>query len=132
MRMDRDKGWNPYLAGSLAGLLLVASTWISGKFAGASTTYVRSIGMIEQLFAPERVKLTEYFVKDAPIVDWQWMFVVGIAVGSFIPALTSGSFKWQALPDMWVSRFGSSRPKRAVVAFLGGTVAMFGARLADG
>jgi uncharacterized membrane protein YedE/YeeE len=33
---------------------------------------------------------------------------------------------------MWGERFGSSVPKRAIVAFLGGIVAIFGARLADG
>ncbi len=132
MRMDAEKAWNPYLAGSLAGLLLVLSVWISGKFAGASTTYVRSIGMIEQLFASERVKSMEYFVKEAPIIDWQWMFVVGILIGSLISSLSSGSFRWKALPDMWEYRFGPSRVKRGIVAFLGGAVAMFGARLADG
>ncbi len=116
MGMDTDKGWNPYLAGSLAGLLLVLSTWVSGKFAGASTTYVRSIGMIEQLFSPERVKSMDYFVKEAPIIDWQWMFVIGIVMGSFISSVASGSFGWKALPDMWdivlgqaVQKGGSSR-----------------------
>jgi uncharacterized protein len=34
---------------------------------------------------------------------------------------------------MWVARFGErSGLRRAVTAFIGGTVAMFGARLADG
>jgi len=60
------------------------------------------------------------------------MFVLGIFFGSLIASTTSGSFLWKALPDMWEERFGPSRVKRGVVAFLGGTVAMFGARLADG
>jgi uncharacterized protein len=132
MRRNTDKFWNPYLAGSLTGLLLILSTWISGKFIGASTTYVRSIGMIEQVFAPHRVKSMEYFAKEAPIIDWQWMFVVGILAGSFISAATSGSFQWKALPDMWEARFGASRARRGIAAFLGGAVAMFGARLTDG
>jgi hypothetical protein len=132
MKVDRDKGWNPYLAGSLTGVLLVLSTWVSGKFAGASTTYVRAIGMIEQFFASERVKSMEYFVKEAPIIDWQWMFVIGIVAGSFVSSAASGSFRWKALPDMWEERFGPSRMKRGLVAFFGGAVAMFGARLADG
>ena len=33
---------------------------------------------------------------------------------------------------MWRERFGSSAAKRAVVAFLGGLIALFGARLAGG
>ncbi len=129
---ELDKGWNPYLAGGLAGLLLTASTWITGKYIGASTTYTKSAGMIESLFSSEHVKSLEYFVKEAPVVDWQWMFVLGIALGSLISALQSGSFRWKALPDSWELRFGPSRARRAAAAFFGGAIAMFGARLADG
>lgn len=131
MTREYDKGWSPYVAGGLTGLLLVASVWITGKFAGASTTYVRSAGMIESLFS-DRVKSVEYLVKEAPVIDWQWMFVVGIILGSFISAATSGTFRWTALPESWERRFGPSRTRRAMVALLGGTIAMFGARLADG
>ncbi len=61
------------------------------------------------------------------------MFVVGIFLGSMISALTSRSFKWQAVPEMWAERFGPrSTGKRALYAFVGGVIAMFGARLADG
>ena len=50
-----------------------------------------------------------------------------------IPALTSGSSMLQAVPDMWAARFGEkSTTRRAMTAFTGGIVAMFGARLADG
>lgn len=128
-----DGGWNPYLAGALSGLVSVASVAVAGHFLGASTTFVRAAGMLEKLVAPERVAQMEYFIKTAPKVDWQWMFVVGIFIGALIAATTSGSFRWQALPDMWQQRFGpDSRGKRALFAFFGGTVAMYGARLADG
>ena len=130
-RMEKGQ-WNPYVAGALSGLVIVGSVWLTGKYAGASTTFVRGAGMIEQLFSPERIAQMEYFLKEKPIVDWQWMFVVGILVGSFIAALSSGGVKLQAVPDMWQARFGPSVLKRGVVAFVGGTVAMYGARLADG
>ncbi len=124
--------WNPYLAGALAGLLIVASVWIAGKYVGASTTFVRGAGMIEQLFNPEHVQALEYFAKEKPIIEWQWMFVVGIFAGSLISALTSGSFRLQAVPDSWRERFGPSIGKRGLTAFFGGVVAMYGARLAGG
>lgn len=133
MARQMEKGqWNPYVAGALSGLVIVGSVWLTGKYAGASTTFVRGAGMIEQLFSPERIAQMEYFLKEKPIVDWQWMFVVGILVGSFIAALSSGSFTLQAVPDMWRARFGPSALKRGLAAFVGGTVAMYGARLADG
>ena len=124
--------WSPYMAGALSGLVILFSVWIAGKYFGASTTFVRSAGMIEKVFSAERIGKMEYFVKEVPKIDWQWMFVVGILIGSFIASRTSGSFQWKALPDMWERRFGPSRTKRGLAAFIGGLIAMFGARLADG
>jgi len=132
MRRD-DGGWNPYLAGALSGVVGILSVWLAGKYFGASTSFVRTAGLIEQLFGPERVAQMDYFIKTAPEIDWQWMFVVGIFLGALISAVTSGSFRLQAVPDMWAERFGAgSTVSRALVAFAGGVVAMFGARLADG
>jgi len=132
MKVKSNGGWSPYVAGALSGVVLILSVWITGKFFGASTTFVRSAGMVEKLFSAERVAAMEYFVKELPQIDWQWMFVIGIFLGSLISAVTSGSFRLQAVPDMWERRFGPSRAKRAVIAFIGAAVAMFGARLADG
>ncbi|MBP1746786.1 MAG: protein of unknown function YeeE/YedE [Deltaproteobacteria bacterium] len=126
------KGWNPYLAGALAGLLLVFSVWFTGKYIGASTTFVRAAGYVEQAFNPERVAALEYFKKELPKIDWQFLFVIGIFFGSLIASTTSKSFRVQAVPIMWESRFGPSKLKRGIVAFIGGAIAMFGARLADG
>lgn len=130
--MAQDKGWNPYLAGGLSGVVSIFSVWIAGKYLGASTTFVRTSGMIEKIFDPGRVAKLEYFIRELPIIDWQWMMVLGIMIGSFIAAATSGSFRPQALPDMWRQRFGSGVGPRAIAAFAGGIIAMFGARLADG
>lgn len=128
----RGKPWNPYVAGALAGLLLVLSVWITGKYFGASTTFVRAAGMAEQVVAAERVAAMPYFKKEKPQVDWQWLFVVGIALGSCAASLGSGTFRIQAVPGRFAARFGPSTGRRFGVAFLGGAVAMFGARLADG
>jgi len=130
--MMEDKGWSPYLAGVLSGMVFILSVWFAGKVVGASTSFLRSAGMIEKRFNAERVARMDYFVKKVPKIDWQWMFVAGIFIGSLIASTTGGSFRWKALPDMWQARFGPSRIKRGLVAFTGGLVAMFGARLAGG
>jgi uncharacterized protein len=130
---QNDGGWSPYLAGALSGVVGVLSVWFAGQYFGASTSFVRTAGLIEQMFGPERVAQMDYFIKVAPKIDWQWMFMVGIFLGALISAVTSGSFKLQAVPDMWAERFGqNSTARRALYAFTGGAVAMFGARLADG
>ena len=128
----KENYWSPYIAGACAGLVPVLSVWFTGKYFGASTSFVRSAGLIEKIFSAERVSQMDYFVKTAPKIDWQWMFVVGIFIGSLAASRFSGTFKLQAVPDMWHDRFGSGVTGRAIVAFLGGLVAMFGARLADG
>ncbi len=133
MKQQDNGAWSPYLAGALSGLVGIFSVWFAGQYFGASTSFVRTAGLIEQLFGSERVAQMDYFIKIAPRIDWQWMFVVGIFLGAMISAVTSSSFKLQAVPDMWASRFGEkSTVRRAITAFAGGVVAMFGARLADG
>ena len=132
MGQEEKKGWNPYIAGALTGLLLIFSVWFTGKYVGASTTFVRSAGYIERVFNAERVAQMEYFKKEAPKIDWQFLFVIGIFIGALVSSTTSQSFRWQAVPSRWQERFGQAVPKRAVAAVIGGAVAMFGARLADG
>ena len=132
MAKKDEKAWSPYTAGTLSGLLLILSVWVTGQYFGASTSFVRSAGMIEKIFNAERVAQMDYFLKEVPKVDWQWMFVVGILIGSLIASTISGTFRWKDVPDMWEARFGPGRAKRAGAAFAGGLIAMFGARLADG
>ena len=132
MNLLTKKRWNPYFAGALSGCVSIFSVWVAGKFLGASTTFARSAGLIEKFFASEHVAQLDYFIKYTPKIDWQWMFVLGIFLGALFSALISGDFKFQKVPGMWESQFGSNVPKRAVVAFFGGLVALFGARLAGG
>ena len=127
-----EGGWSPYIAGGLSGLVIILSVLWTGQFFGASTSFVRSAAMLEQIVGPERVKQLEYFIRYLPRFDWQLLFVVGIFLGSLLSALTSDSFKWQGVPDMWAERFGTNPALRGIVAFVGGIVAMFGARLAGG
>lgn len=134
----KDQGWSPYLAGSLLGFLAIASAYATtallGKtsFLGASTTFVRAAGYIERIFAPLYVASNVYFTKEKIAVDWQFMLIIGIFIGALIASLTDRSFRLEGVPPIWKDRFGSSVWKRAIGAFLGGIVAMFGARLADG
>ncbi len=132
MTKYHDGGWNPYLAGALVGLLAIASVGFTGQFLGASTTFVRAAGAIEQVILPDRVANNEYYQSTAPRFDWQGMVLVGILIGAAIGAWQDRSFKREAVPPMWADRFGPNTWKRGGVAFVGGIFAMFGARLADG
>jgi uncharacterized membrane protein YedE/YeeE len=130
--------WRPYLAGALVGVLAIASVLVSTKlldkpkYLGASTSFVRSAGLAEQTVASEHVKGNEYYQSKKVRVDWQMMVVLGILVGAFAASRLDGSFRAESVPPIWKERFGPSVGIRAVGAFVGGVVAMFGARLAGG
>ena len=134
----KKDGWSPYLAGALVGILAIASAWLTtvylGKtsYLGASTTFVRAAGLVEEGLAPERTAENAYFSKTKIKVDWQYMLVLCILPGALIASLSDRSFKLEAVPPLWQRYFGPSVAKRALAAFCGGIVAMIGARLADG
>jgi uncharacterized membrane protein YedE/YeeE len=132
MSTERKKPMNPYLGGALAGVLSIASVGLAGKYFGASTTFVRATAFLERLFSPERIAQMPYFLKDGPKLDWQGMFVIGIFLGALVSAVATGTFRFQVVPRTWNVRFGPAWGKRAIAAFIGGAIAMFGARLADG
>ena len=133
----RKQVWNPYLAGALAGVLLVLSVLVGGHFLGASTTFARGASVIEKALGIDPSQF-EYFTtqkgKYGPgsLPNWQLLFVVGIIIGAFISSKLSGEFKIQTVPDMWRERFGSNSVKRGIVAFIGGAIGLVGARLAGG
>lgn len=133
-----DGGWNPYLAGALVGILAIASvfatTQLLGKtsYLGASTSFVRAAGLFERTISSDHVASNEYYTKTKVRVDWQFMLVVGIVLGALISSTTDKSFRLESVPPIWEKRFGPSIGKRATGAFVGGVIAMVGARLADG
>ncbi len=127
----KKQDWSPYVGGIIVGLL----SWfafLTVKPLGASTTFVRTAGMIEKLFAPEHVNNLPYFIAKVPKIDWQWMLVLGVLIGSYVSAKLSRRYQLRFIPPMWEEHFGPSRAKRWAVAFLGGIILMFGARMAGG
>ena len=118
----------------MATASVLVSTQILGKakYLGASTSFVRFAGLVEQVVAPDHVLGNAYFQAKKVKVDWQLMLLLGILIGSFIASRVDGSFKSESLPPIWKDRFGDKVSVRALGAFLGGIVAMFGARMAGG
>jgi hypothetical protein len=132
MAVRDESGWNPYVAGALTGILIVLSAYFTGNYFGASSSFVRTAGLIEQVFGPEHVARTSYFTRFVPRIDWQWLFLAGICLGAFLSSLLSRDFAWRGVPGMWEARFGPSAPLRAAAAFAGGFVMLIGARIAGG
>lgn len=124
--------WSPYAAGIGIGILSWLSFLISRKPIACSTSFAKTSGMIEKLFLGKKVAQKPYYRKIGLGVDWQWMLVVGIIIGSLISALLSGDFRWQWVPSLWAAAFGDNVFLRVIVALVGGICIGFGARWADG
>jgi len=125
--------WSPYVVGIGIGLLSWLSFLISGKPIATSTTFARTGGMIEEAITEEGTKRRPYYKKIKLKINWQWMLVVGVVIGSFLSAIISGDFQvgvW--VPSLWASTFGDSALLRVLVAVAGGIILGFGARFAGG
>jgi uncharacterized protein len=124
--------WSPYVVGVGIGILSWFSFYVSDKPIACSTTFAKASGMIERRFRGERAAQKPYYKKIGLAIDWQWMLVTGIVIGSFLSAQLSGDFHLQGVPDLWASSFGNSFLIRNVGAVIGGIFLGFGARWADG
>ena len=118
----------------MAVVSALATTWLLGRtnYLGTSTSFVRAAGFIERLFSPEAVYESTLYSAIGVRIDWQFMLVIGIAIGSFASSILSRTFKVEFVPPIWRERFGDSIMKRGIFAFIGGVIAIYGARLADG
>jgi uncharacterized membrane protein YedE/YeeE len=124
--------WSPYLVGAGIGVLSWLTLYFSDKTIGASSFYAQLAGFLGKLIAPRHTASLTYFKDTPPRVSWGFVFVAAIIVGGAVAALTGGEFVNEWLSPMWVARFGDSVALRAAVAFSGGMLMAFGARLAGG
>lgn len=124
--------WSPYVVGAGIGILSWFTMLISKKPLGCSTTFARTAGMLEKVFKGKQVEEKPYYQKVQPKVDWQFMLVIGIIIGSFISAMLSNDFSWEWVPGIWAATFGTNVLLRLGAAVLGGILLGFGARWADG
>lgn len=127
-----DIRWSPYIVGCAIGVLSWFTLLVSRHTLGCSTSFARSAGMIERLFRGRKVEQKAYYREYQPVVDWQWMLVIGMIIGAFIAAKTSGDFALRWVPDAWASVHGGNIPVRLFAALAGGVCLGFGSRWADG
>jgi hypothetical protein len=128
----RLRSWSPYVVGALIGVLSWFTFATADKALGVSTTFVRAAGLAEQAIVPTHVQENAYFMSKGVKVDWQMMLVIGIVAGTFLSAWLSKGLRIERVPELWKARFGESVWLRYAMAFLGGVILIFGARLAGG
>jgi len=124
--------WSPYAVGAGIGVLSWFTFLISNKPIGCSTAFARTSGMIEKIFRGDKVELKPYYQEFKPVVDWEWMLVLGVIIGAFVSSMISGDFDPRWVPSRWAAAFGPSASVRFFVALAGGIFLGFGARWAGG
>lgn len=124
--------WSPYLVGTLIGLLSMATFYFSSKPLSVSTAYARLAGLFGNLISKGHTGNLKFYQDTKPKIEWGVMLVVGMLMGAFLAAASGGEFAGAWVPALWEQRFGPDVALRLGVAFGGGAILAFGARLAGG
>jgi uncharacterized membrane protein YedE/YeeE len=137
------------IGGLLLGLVFFAAVLLV-KPIGVSTQFVILDGVIANAFNPDLISQTDdgfastnaylnksggkYAKSVVNPLNYSFVFVLAMAVGGFLSMRARGGLDKveKTVPALWRANFGDSPVKRYAVAFLGGFVVLYGARLAGG
>lgn len=143
-----------WLRGGIAlAIAFLAAVWII-KPIGVSTQFVIADGVVWDLFSPDLVvedpaiksgfnSSNEYLAKSggkyaksvANPVNYSFVFVIAMIFGAWLSRMTRGPQPERAdrvAPRVWRDRFGHRPVARYALAFIGGFLVLYGARLAGG
>ncbi len=93
------KYMNPYLAGVLLGLVLLATIFITGRGLGASGAIKSLVVFAVDGVAPAHAERSDFYGtyvgpgKDSPLKSWLVFEVAGVLIGGFISGLVSDRLK---------------------------------------
>ncbi|MCU0587271.1 MAG: YeeE/YedE family protein [Syntrophobacteraceae bacterium] len=120
---------NPYLAGFLLGLTLLASFLVLGAGLGASGGLARMAAFAEGALAPSHTLASEYFGAwgQSPLGYYLVLMLAGAFLGGLVSAMHGGRLRLA----MEKGRAASAR-LRAVYALGGGILVGLASRLAQG
>jgi hypothetical protein len=122
-----------YLIGAGIGVLSWIVFVVANNPLGITTALSQvSGGAAIPILGADAVATNTYWAKNVLQIDYGTLFLVGTMLGGMLSAVISGVWKLESVPTIWAKRFGPSVVKRYLVAFVGGVIAMYGARLANG
>ena len=125
--------FNPYMIGAGIGVLSWVVFYVVNTPLGITTSLAQVSGAVAIPFlGAEAVAKNSYWAKNLFSLDYGTLFLVGTLLGGFLSAIVSGRFGFERVPTVWAAQFGPSPLKRYIGAFVGGIIAMYGARLANG
>jgi len=131
--MKEGKYMNPYQAGFLLGLVLLAAIFISGRGLGASGAIKSAVIAGVESITPQHAQKASFYRNylsahnNLPLKNWLVFEVMGMIIGGFLSGLISGrlGFKTEHGP-------GITSNRRKFVAVVGGFLFAFGAQFGRG
>jgi uncharacterized protein len=129
MERDPNKFWNPYLAGVALGLVLLSAFLIMGNGLGASGASLRFGIAALEVAAPAHVAKTPPLARavESEHVSWLVYEVLGVVLGGFVAAYTTGRLKREILKG---PRIGTAA--RVALAVGGGLLMGIAAKMTRG
>lgn len=124
---------NPYLAGIGLGVVLLLAFVLMGRGLGASGGFTSMLTTGVNSVAPEYASENEMYStyigdgEQSPLTDWLVFELIGVLIGGFISAFFAGRIKKTVERGPGISSKG-----RLVLAFFGGTLMGFAAKMARG
>jgi uncharacterized membrane protein YedE/YeeE len=123
--------WNPYLIGMLLGLVLLATYVVTGRGLGATAGFAAVATWIASLFSPEHVAANpvhaRYFNDGAPLASWTLFLLIGAFVGALVSGVLGHRMRFDVERGPRVTD-----GQRLALAFVGGFIAAYGAKIAKG
>ncbi|MDD5506715.1 MAG: YeeE/YedE thiosulfate transporter family protein [Bacteroidales bacterium] len=124
---------NPYIAGVLLGLVVLAANFIAGRGLGASGAVKSTIVAAMEKIAPQHTA-TATFYKDFgeshggnPLNSWLVYQMLGVLVGAFLSGIIARRLTWKVEHSPKITS-----KRRLVFALLGGIFFGFGSQLGRG
>lgn len=132
MNPRATKFLNPYLGGVLLGLVLFGSYALTGGGIGASGAINRCQISAVKAVLPDHVDRVKYLAETgggsrSPLADASVWMLLGTFVGGLLSGVAQGRFKFELFKGPRIQ----ARP-RLILAFVGGAIMGYGARLARG
>lgn len=131
--MDPKSYMNPYFAGFLLGMVLLASIYITGRGLGASGAMKSVVATTVKSTAPAHYENTPVYQEyqqdhpEGPMKSWLVFEIVGVLIGAFFSGVMANrvSLKLEKGPR-------TTNTVRIVAAVAGGALFGFGSQLGRG
>lgn len=123
---------HPYYAGIMLGIVLFLSFFFTGNGLGASGGMNRMLVFVQDLFVPDHIDRTPYLLDMAggsknPLDSWLVFVSLGLMMGGLASGWRNGRLKFETNKGPNISN-----KMRWMMAFIGGAIMGYGARLARG